>query len=55
MTALAVLILCYAMIVVIAKYVRRQNFLSYLFIGFFTVIQVVFMLYYLFTMEVPTP
>lgn len=55
MTALAVLILCYAIIVATGKYVRRKNFLTYIFIGFFTVIQVGFMLFYLFTMEVPTP
>lgn len=55
MTALAVLIICYVFIVMVGKYVRKKNYLSYIFVAVLTVVQVAFMLFYLYTMEVPTP
>lgn len=55
MKALAVLILCYLLVVMAGKVVDRPNFLGYLFVAVLTIIQVAFMLYYLFTMEVPEP
>lgn len=55
MTALAVLIICYVVVVMVGKLIRRKSILSYLLVAVLTVIQVAFMLYYMFTMEVPTP
>jgi hypothetical protein len=55
MKALAVLILCYVMIVMIGKFIQRPNFLGYLFVAVMTAAQVAFMLFYMYTMEVPTP
>ncbi len=55
MKALAILILCYLTIVMVGKVINRPNFLGYLFVSVLTVVQVVFMLYYLYTMEVPQP
>lgn len=55
MTALAVLIVCYSLVVLVGKYSRKQNYLGYIFVAIFTVVQVAFMLFYLFSMEVPTP
>lgn len=55
MTALAVLIICYSLVVLIGKYTRKESYLGYIFVAIFTVVQVAFMLFYMFTMEVPTP
>lgn len=55
MIILASLIAIYLLVLFIGKYVRKVNYLGYLFIGILTVIQVAMVLYFLFNMEVPQP
>lgn len=55
MIALLVLIFCFMLAVLTGKYARKINYLGYLLIAVITALEVAFVVYYMFTMEVPTP